>query len=110
MTVRTARAIVDDIFGRDMTREIWTGNYETALPISVQDFDLSAVLPAVFYMFRFGQRRGKGRFLDTFGSNTGTAQERRRAATIQRVARRLAENNNFVSFDGEAEQAIGHTR
>ena len=50
----TARAIVDEVLGRGMTREIWTGNYEKALPISVQDFDLSAVLPAVFYMFRFG--------------------------------------------------------
>ena len=52
----TARAIVDDLLGRDTTREIWTGNYLNALPISVQDFDLSAVLPAVFYMFRFGHR------------------------------------------------------
>ena len=73
-----------------MTREIWTGNYEKALPISVQDFDLSAVLPAVFYMFRFGQRRGKGKFLEAFGSDAGTAKERKQAATIERVASKLA--------------------
>ena len=89
-----------------MTREIWTGNYDKALPVSVQDFDLSAVLPAVFYMFRFGHRRGKGKFLETFGSNTGTAKERRQAATIERVASKLAENNKFRGFEGEAEQAI----
>ena len=72
----TARAIVDDVLGRGMTREIWTGNYDKVLPVSVQDFDLSAVLPAVFYMFRFAQRRGKGRFLETFGGESGTAKRR----------------------------------
>jgi len=58
-----------------MTREIWTGNYEKALPISVQDFDLSGILPAVLYMFRFGQRRGKGKFREVFGQDTGTDRE-----------------------------------
>jgi hypothetical protein len=76
-TVTTGRAIVEEVLGRDMTREIWSGNYEKALPVSVQDFDLSAVLPAVFYMFRFGYRRGRGKFLETFGSNTGRPKERR---------------------------------
>ena len=79
----TAVRIVDDVLGRGMTREIWTGNYEKALPISVQDFDLSAVLPAVFFMFRFGQRRGKGRFLETFGIDTGTAKVRRQSVDHQ---------------------------
>lgn len=58
-----ARAVVDDVLGREMTRELWTSNYEHALPMSVHDFDMGAVLPAVFYMFRFGVRRGKGRFV-----------------------------------------------
>jgi len=102
----TARAIVDDVFGRGMTREIWTSNYEKALPVSVQDFDLSAVLPAVFYMFRFAQRRGKGRFLDVFGGTRGTPRERRRAATIERVAGKLAEAEAFEGFNGETERAI----
>ena len=105
-TATTGRDIVEDVLGRDMTREIWTGNYEKALPVSVQDFDLSAVLPAVFYMFRFGFRRGKGKFLETFGSTIGTARERRQAATIERVASKLAENNKFVGFEREAERAI----
>src|SRR6266571_2082481 len=91
----TARSIVDDVLGRAMTREIWTGNYERVLPVSVQDFDLSAVLPAVFYMFRFGHRRGKGRFVETFGPDTGTVKERRQGATIERVADKLANVNSF---------------
>jgi len=105
-TATTARAIVDEVLGRGMTREIWTGNYEKALPISVQDFDLSAVLPAVFYMFRFGQRRGKGNFLKTFVTDRGSGKERRQAATIERVAGKLAENKQFVGFGGETQQAI----
>src|SRR2546422_2159485 len=94
-TATTGRDIVEDVLGRDMTREIWTGNYEKALPVSVQDFDLSAVLPAVFYMFRFRHRRGKGNFVKTFGANIGTPRERRRAATIERIAGKLAETDKF---------------
>jgi hypothetical protein len=102
----TARSIVDDVLGRAMTREIWTANFDKALPVSVQDFDLSAVLPAVFYMFRFGHRRGKGKFLDTFGSDAGTPKERRKAATIERVANKLAETDSFEGFRDETTQAI----
>ena len=110
----TARAIVDELLGRDMTREIWTGNYAKALPLSVQDFDLSAVLPAVFYMFRFGHRRGKGRFLETFGTNSESTLEPRsentkepkKVATIERVASQLAATKNFCGFEGETERAI----
>lgn len=102
----TARSIVDDVLGRGMTREIWSGNYSKALPVSVQDFDLSAVLPAMFYMFRFGHRRGKGKFLETFGSDTGTAKERRRAATIERVANKLAETESLEGFQDETTRAI----
>ena len=28
-----ARALVDDILGRKMTREIWSGNYDKVLPV-----------------------------------------------------------------------------
>ena len=43
-----------------MTRAVWSNDYRHAVPVSVQDFDLSAVLPTVFYMFRFARRRGNG--------------------------------------------------
>ena len=102
----TGRAIVDDVLGRGTTREIWTGNYEKVLPVTVQDFDLSAVLPAVFYMFRFGHRRGKGKFLDTFGKDTGTAKERRKSANIDRVASTLADTVLFEGFQEGTTQAI----
>ena len=102
----SARSLVEDVLSRDMTREIWSGNYEKALPISVQEFQLSAVLPAVFYMFRFGQRRGTGNFLETFGATSGTPSQRRRSATIERISERLTRADELDGFDGEAEQAI----
>ena len=102
----TPRAIVEDLWGRDMTREIWTGNFEKVLPISIQVFDLTAIQPAVFYMFRFGQRRGKGKFVETFGSTVGTMKEQRKSVTIERVAGKLSENGRFEGFGGETEQAI----
>src|ERR1035437_8856671 len=95
----TGRAIVDELLGRDMTREIWTGNYAKALPISVQDFDLSAVLPAVFYMFRFGHRRGKGKFLETFGSDSGSGKERQQTATLEQGASKIPGGDNIQEFD-----------
>jgi hypothetical protein len=104
-TPTVARAIVDDVLGRAMTREVWTSNYYKALPIGVQDFDLSAVLPAIFYMFRFGHRRGKGTFLETFGSGE-TARERKKVATIDRVANILARDGSFEGFGDETTIAI----
>jgi hypothetical protein len=100
------RAIVDDVLGRAMTREIWSGNYDKVLPVSVQDFDLTAVLPAVFYMFRFAHRRGKGEFFEIFGGDEGTIKERRKAATIERVASKLVHGEQFEGFEDEAERAI----
>jgi hypothetical protein len=105
-SLSTARSIVDEVFGRGMTREFWSGNYERALPISVQNFDLAAVLPAVFFMFRFGYRRGKGKFLESFGADAATTRDRRRAATIERVARTLADTEWFEGFHDPTTQAI----
>ena len=102
----SVRATVEDVLSRDMTREIWSGNYDKALPFSLYHFELSAILPAVFYMFRFGQRRGAGGFLKTFGLPTGTPSQKRRSATIERVSESLADTKELVRFDGETERAI----
>lgn len=100
-----SREAVENLLGREMTREIWTGNYEKVLPISVQTFDLSAVLPAVFYMFRYGQRRGRGKFLPTFATGE-TKKEKRSSTTIERVAEKLSLLPSLKGFQGEVEQAI----
>ena len=100
------RKLVEEMLSRDMTREIWSGNYAKVLPFSILDFELPAILPAIFYMFRFGQRRGAGKFLETFGSSEGTPRQRRRSATIERISEKLACTEEFEGFDGETEQAI----
>ena len=102
----TYRRVVEDVLGRDMTREVWTGNYAKVLPVSLQPFDLSAVLPAVFYMFRFGKRRGRGNFAQTFGGDGGTVRERRRLATIEKVAETLSRDHHFEGFEEEIGKAI----
>ena len=89
-----------------MVNDIWSARYEKALPLSVNDFELSAILPAVFYMFRFGWRRGRGQFLNAFAPSSGSMPERRRAATVERVAETFASDAGFKGFGGDVEQAI----
>ena len=101
-----ARKLVEDVLGPGMTREIWSGNYDKVLPVSVQDFELSSILPAVFYMFRFGHRRGRGKFIETFGLPEGSESEKRRSATVDRVTERLSGAVGLEGFNGEPEKAI----
>ena len=102
----SARKLVEEVLSPGVTREIWSGNYHKALPVSIAEFELSAVLPAVFYMFRFGQRRGGGNFLKTFGDKNGSPSQIRRSATIERVAETLSGKAEFDGFDGETEKSI----
>ena len=101
-----ARQLVEDVLSPAMTREVWSGNYDKVLPVSVQDFELSSILPTVFYMFRFGQRRGGGNFLKTFGDKEGSPSQKRRSATIERVAEVLSAVEELDGFVGEPEKAI----
>ena len=102
----SARDIVRNVLPRNMADEIWSSRYDKALPVSFNNFELSAVLPAVFYMFRFGQRRGRGRFLKEFVPEDGTPRERRRKATVERVAKSLASRTDVHGFEGRVEQAV----
>ena len=102
----SARAIVRDVFSRHMADEIWSAQYDKVLPITFNGFELSAVLPAVFYMFRFGQRRGKGKFLETFDPEGGSARQKKKAATVERVAADLCSCPDFRGFAGPVELAI----
>lgn len=102
----SARRLVEEVLSRDMTRAVWTGNFDKVLPFAVQRFELSAILPAVFYMFRFGHRRGKGKFLDIFAAKTETSTQRRQSATIDRVSEQLARSPVLEGFDGEVQRAV----
>ena len=100
------RKLVEQVLSPKMTKAIWSFGYDKALPVSVQDFELSAVLPAVFYMFRFGLRRGPGKFLDSYGKKNITLGRGRGKATVNRVADTLSQTEGFQGFDGEIEQSI----
>ena len=102
----SARSIVQDVLPRMMVRATWSGNYAPVLPLSTQSFELSAVLPAVFYMFRFGHRRGQGAFLSTFAPEKESRQERKRTVTIERVASKISHRDDIDGFNNEIEQAI----
>ena len=85
------KAILEDILTSSMTREIWTLNCQEVLPFTPQDFDIGALLPAVLYMFRWGHRRGLGKFNETFA----TGQNR---ASVSDIATKLM--GNADTFDG----------
>lgn len=107
--VRAApKDVATSVLGQRMTKEIWSSNYDKVLPISVLNFDLSAVLPAVFYMFRFGHRRGLGHFVESFGPSEGTKNQRKNGTTAHSVASTLATSaaDRFIGIDDEVEKAI----
>jgi hypothetical protein len=84
-----------------MTEKIWTVNYRYALPLTLQDFSIGAVLPAMLYMARWGHRRGQGSFVRTFQRK---APDR---PTIEDVAHTLSRKAQwFEGFEGEAAEAI----
>jgi hypothetical protein len=69
---RTARNIVEEALTKQRADTLWTSNYLPVLPITAQDFDVGALLPAMLYMARWGRRRGVGNFIKTFGQREGT--------------------------------------
>ena len=104
----SARTIVENVLAGEMTRAVWSNDYRHAVPVSVQLFDLSAVLPAVFYMFRFGRRRGNGGFVGAFGRASGTPSQRRRSVTVDRIVDKLCRQpqGDFRGLEDDASKAI----
>lgn len=62
----SAKTAIEEVFTKPLADLIWTANTLTVYPATLQSFAVGSVLPAVFYMFRRGHRRGRGRFQDTF--------------------------------------------
>lgn len=95
-----AKKIVEEVFSRPIAEMIWTSNTYTILPVTPQNFSVGAVLPAVLYMFRWGHRRGNGRFMQEFG----TLNEKPK---LFYIAGKLTHNNaDFVGFNTEVEKSI----
>src|SRR5215510_11888808 len=66
----SAKSIVESVFSVPIAKRVWTANVDSLIPVTPQNFAIGAVLPAVLYMFRWGQRRGSGRFQKVFGSGS----------------------------------------
>lgn len=95
-----SKAIVWNVLSPNMAAYVWRGNYERVFPFTPQHYSVGALIPAVLYMFRWGHRRGVGRFEKTFSS---APSER---PTVGSVAARLSETPQFEGFDTHAAKAI----
>jgi hypothetical protein len=84
-----------------MAAYIWRANYEHVFPFTLGSYSVGALLPAVLYMFRWGQRRGVGRFEKIF---SGTTQEK---PTIDKVSTQLSGRRaEFEGFETDTTKAI----
>jgi len=90
--------IIESVLGAGTSEELWSNNYFPAIPFSIQNFSISALLPSMLYMARFGHRRGRGHFEDTFGKK----------ASISNVAKELIRKSesNLVGFDDQAGASV----
>lgn len=102
--METTREIVESVLSPGTTKALWTTGYWPALPFTPQDFNMGAVLTAVLYMFRWGKRRGLGKFVETFGNKGSTGYSK---PTIENVTAKVAGNNPcFIGFNSDIGKAI----
>lgn len=94
-----ARKIVESVLGGHMTAKVWTGIYAPVLPFNPQGLSLGALLPMMLYLFRWGHRRGRGKFNAVFSSPGAKP-------SIRSVSEKLATDSRFEGFRGEVGQAI----
>jgi hypothetical protein len=96
-----AKTIVENVLTPARARDLWTVNYFPALPFTPQHFEVGGLLPAMLYMARWGYRRGKGRFIETFGQKDAQSKARppRLVDVIQGLLTRAGDK--FHGFDGQ---------
>jgi hypothetical protein len=101
MTQATPKSIVEQVLSAQKTKDLWTSIYYPVIPFMPSHFPLEAVLPAVMYMFRWGHRRGMGKFVASF------SEDGKKEISIEDVSRKLASDGNlFEGFESEVGQAI----
>jgi len=111
MPDKLEKEILQDVLTPAMVSDIWSANYPEVIPFSLQQFSVGALLPAVFYMFRRGYRRGQGNFGKEFAPLLGETDTTRGSAknnpTVASVARVLSSDaERFAGFDGAWAQNI----
>lgn len=92
------RAILEDVLSRAMVRDLWTAHYDPVFPMQPNNFSIGTLLPALLFLMRRGQARGRGRFVEIYAKGE-------RKATADGVAERLSRRPDVV-VRGEAGPAI----
>jgi hypothetical protein len=90
-----ARKIVESVLGDKMTTKVWTSNYAPVFPFTPQGFSVGALLPMILYLFRWGHRRGRGKFNSVFSPPGGGKP------TVRSVSTLLAADPKFEGFDSK---------
>lgn len=104
--IMSLKEVFEDNLSKATLKRLWTSVYYPALPITPQDFSIGALLPAVFYMFRWGQRRGKGRFIETFGKKR-LDDKSHLPPSIDDIVEKLSTRQEwFQGFESETGKAI----
>ena len=92
------RQVVESVLGSQMTAQIWTSTYPPVFPFVPQDFSVGAILPMMLYLFRWGNRRGKGKFAEAYGAGA--------PPTISTTVAKLVEDPSIEGFDSAIGRAI----
>ncbi len=92
------RQVVESVLGSQMTAQIWTSTYPPVFPFVPQHFSVGAILPMMLYLFRWGNRRGKGKFAEAYGAGS--------PPTISSTVARLVEDPSITGFDSATGRAI----
>lgn len=96
-----SKEAICNALGAGFGKMVWSAGYRPAFPFTPQDYSLSAMLPTILYLLRWGHRRGRGNFLDVFGS------EINKLGSIESVTQGLLKlNDRFEGVSGKAEEAI----
>ena len=92
------RQVVESVLGSQMTSQIWTSTYPPVFPFTPQDFSVGAILPMMLYLFRWGNRRGKGKFAEAYGAGA--------PPTISSTVEKLVDDPGISGFDSASGRAI----
>jgi len=93
------KQILEEVLGIGVVKEIWSKNFLEAIPFTLQDFEVGAVLPAMFYLFRRGYRRGPGKFRATFNQSNS-------AVSVVQISEKLASTASVVGFSSDETKKI----
>lgn len=95
---RNIEIIFQNVLNQATWKSLKTSNYQRAIPFTPQDFSLGAILPAIIYMFRWGKKRGIGKFKKKFNNNNNPS--------IDVVSSILSKSNYFSNFNDKEKLSI----